>query len=197
MCDLTEPAQIDAVVAAIDRANADDPTVLRGQPLALVQGQRASDWLEKLDPSPTSELQLCVRAHHLRRWEIPRSTYPSGRDGYLKWRRANKAHQGESLATIMSEADWPTESIDRCRSLLLRTKLRSDPDTQTLEDAACLVFLETQFDAMVDATNHDHLVTIVAKTLRKMSGEALSLAGTIPLSDRAAAVLRDAVQRER
>lgn len=193
MRNLIDSPTVPATLAAIDDANAQDPNGLRGGPLALVQGERASRWLSRLSESPSAELQLCVRAHHLRRWEIARAGYPMGRQGYLRWRRANKAHQGESLASIMQEAGWSAESIDVCRTLLLRTKLRSDPDTQLLEDAACLVFLETQFEAMVDSTDHDHLVAIVAKTLRKMSSDAIALAQTIPLSERTAAVLQDAV----
>lgn len=192
MRNLTTPAPIDTVLDAIDAANATDPNELRGEPLALTQGRRASHWLDQLSDAPSAELQLCVRAHHLRRWEIARTDYPTGREGYLKWRRANKAHQGESLASILQDAGWGAESIERSRTLLARTKLRSDSETQLLEDAACLVFLETQFDAMVPNTDHDHLVSIVAKTLRKMSGEAIELAGSIALTDRAAAVLSEA-----
>ena len=38
--------------------------------------------------SPLSELLLifAARAQHIHRWEIPRSDYPEGRAGYLKWR---------------------------------------------------------------------------------------------------------------
>lgn len=192
MRDLTMTNAVDTMLAAIDAVNELDPNQLNGRPLARVQGERASHWLTRLVDAPSPELQLSVRAHHLRRWEIARADYPTGRHGYLRWRRANKAHQAESLAALMSEASWSSESIELARTLLMRTKLRRDPDTQALEDAACLVFLETQFEAMVDSTDHDHLVAIVAKTLRKMSHDAIGLAQSLPLSERGAAVVRDA-----
>jgi len=100
-----------------------------------------------------------------------------------KWRKDNKAHQADSAAEILSEYDWPDSAITRVRELLARTKLRTDAETQTLEDVACLVFIETQFDKMVDETDRDHMVTIVAKTLKKMSEPAIDLAGSIPVSD--------------
>lgn len=180
-------------LAAIDEANRADPNRFRDEPLALVQGQSASRWLAQLDADPSPELQLAVRAHHLCRWEIARANYPEGRAGYLKWRRENKAHQADSLASLMESDNWSDESIERARVLLGRTKLRSDPDTQTLEDAACLVFLETQFDEMSARTEHDHMVSIVAKTLKKMSGDAVTLASSIGLSTTSQAVLADAV----
>jgi len=190
---VSQSARVDAAFAAIDAANAEDPNRFEDQPLALVQGQRGSQWLDRLAAHPAPELQLSVRAHHLRRWEIVRADYPEGRQGYLAWRRANKQHQGESLASIMQADDWDADQIDRARTLLKRTKLRSDDDTQLLEDAACLVFLETQFDTMIAKTEHDHLVTIVLKTLRKMSSDAIELAGSIDLSPGASHVLSEAV----
>ena len=179
--------------AAIDAANEADPRLLDGKPLARVQGELASGWLSKLDPQAPDELQVAVRAHHLRRWELQRADYPAGRAGYLKWRRDNKAHQADALAAILEAGDWDSASIERTRVLLQRTKPRSDPDTQTLEDAACLVFLETQFETMGDETERDHLVSIVSKTLNKMSMPAIALATSIELSPGAGAVLRDAV----
>ncbi len=184
---------IEATLAAIDAANGDDPNLFAGQPLALVQGRAATGWLDRLDPNASAELQLAVRAHHLRRWELKRADYPEGRQGYLRWRRENKAHQATSLATLMTADGWPTESIERAQVLLSRTTLRTDPETQALEDAACLVFLETQFGAMTERTQHDHLVVIVAKTLKKMSNEAVTLASSIGLSPTSQAVLADAV----
>lgn len=187
--------RLEATLAAIDDANAGDPNSFRGEPLARWQGRSASRWLAELVPDAGDALQLVVRAHHLRRWELARAAYPEGRQGYLRWRRDNKAHQAESLATLMREHGWSDHTIDRTGEILSRTKLRSDPETQALEDAACLVFLETQFDDMVDQTDHDHLVTIVIKTLKKMSPAAVTLAASIGLTDRTRAVLADAVQR--
>lgn len=181
------------MLRAIDAANSQDPNLFGDRPLALVQGQSASRWLDQLDPAPTPELQLAVRAHHLRRWELQRADFPEGRQGYLQWRRENKAHQADSLASLMQADGWPVDSVERARSLLGRTKLRSDAATQTLEDAACLVFLETQFGAMAERTEHDRLVSIVTKTLKKMSPEARVLSGSIALSDAARAVLVEAV----
>jgi hypothetical protein len=93
----------------------------------------------------------------------------------------------------MRADDWPESSIELAQLLLGRTKLRTDIETQTLEDAACLVFLETQFEAMAERTEHEHLVSIVAKTLKKMSPGAVSLAGSIGLSTTSRAILADAV----
>jgi len=183
---------LDDVLAAIDDANHHDPNLLDGEPLARKQGQLATAWLAKLAPEASPELQLVVRAHHLRRWELARSDFDDGRDGYLRWRRENKAHQANALASIMEDHQQSPQSIERVRTLLARTKLRSDAETQTLEDAACLVFLETQFEPMVERLEHAHMVDVVAKTLKKMSAVAIALAGSIDLGPASQAVLADA-----
>lgn len=185
---------VDELLRAIDTANADDPNELDGKPLARFQGQLASRWLAEIAPKASLELQLAARAHHLRRWEIERTDFPAGRQGYLRWRRENKAHQADSLADLMADHELPAASIDRARTLLNRTKLRSDPETQALEDVACLVFLETQFEPMVARLDHDHLVGVVAKTLKKMSADAVTLAGSIELGAGAVAVLAAATE---
>lgn len=184
---------LSTVFATIDEVNATDPNRLGEKPLALAQGQSASTWLGKLSPDAGPELQLAVRAHHLRRWELKRADYPEGRAGYLKWRRDNKAHQANALSSLMDADGWSAESICQARTLLGRTKLKTDPETQTLEDAACLVFIESQFDDMTDRLDHDHMVSVVSKTLKKMSDAAITLAGSIALSDASQAVLSDAV----
>lgn len=189
----SEAPNLAATIAAIDLANADDPGRVGGDPLALRQGQRASVWLADLDTDPSLELQLAVRAHHLRRWELARKDYPEGRAGYLRWRRENKKHQADSLAAIMRHHGWPEPSVIRTGELLARTALSSDPETQMLEDAACLVFVETQFDEMTERLDHDHMVKVVAKTLRKMSDSAIGLAATVSLSEQSQQVLSKAI----
>jgi len=183
------------VLDAIDAVNSADPNQHDGQPLALVQGQMATRWLAQLDSEPSESVIIAARAHHLRRWELARSDYPDGRSGYLQWRRDNKMHQANSAADIMSGHGYSDETIEQVGELLLRKGLGTDPDTQLVEDAACLVFVETQFEEMVERLEHDHMVDVVARTLNKMSPAAIALAAELPMSDAAAAVLTEAVAR--
>jgi len=184
-----------AVVAAVDRVNGDDPNLHEGRPLALVHGELATHWVAQLVDSPSGELTIAARAHHLRRWELQRVDYPAGRAGYLRWRRDNKQVQADAVVEIAGALGYGQASADRIASLVLRKGLGSDPETQTLEDAACLAFLGTQFDSMVAKLGHDHMVQVVARTLKKMSPAAIALAADIELSASASAVLSDAVIR--
>ena len=87
-----------------------------------------------------------------------------------------------------------TSATMRRRSVVLapcfvRRGIKRDPDVQTLEDVACLVFLRFYFSDF--ATQHDDgkLVRILRKTWRKMSVTAREAAAASPLDARSARLL--------
>jgi len=66
-----------------------------------------------------------------------------------------------------------------------KTGLKTNPGTQALEDAACLVFLENEIAGF--AVQHaeyprEKFVEIIRKTWRKMSPNAQALAKTLTLA---------------
>lgn len=157
----------DAACAAIDRANAEDP-----KGYEVLYGQRMVDWVRKLAPDPSDELLLAARAQHIRRWTVPRSKYPDGRSGYLAWREGLKKFHADALASIMKDVGYGDASIAKSRSLLVRKNLASDAEGQTLEDAACLVFLQYEFAEFSAKTAADKMVVILRKSWGKMSPAA-------------------------
>jgi hypothetical protein len=165
-----------AALDAIDAANAQDPRTLdvRGssRPWALGEGELATLWLEHLAPDASDALRIAVRGHHIRRWETPRSSYPDGRAGYLKWRKHLYDVAGDHVARIMRDAGYDEATVDRAASFMHKRNLQTDAEAQTYEDALCLVFLESQFNDFAARTDKDKLDTIVAKTLAKMSDAA-------------------------
>ena len=182
---------------AIDAANSADPTsvVVRGveQPLALAHGRLAAEWIERLVPDADEAVLLAARAHHLRRWEVGRSSYPEGRWGYLRWRRDQKDRHARDVEAILTSAGYGPDAVGPVQSLLRREHVSTDPRAQAVEDAACLVFIETQLDDMIGRLDHARLIEVVRKTARKMSPAALDAVGELTLSDAAKALLADAL----
>lgn len=160
-------ASYDAACRAIDRANSEDP-----KGYEVLYGQRMVEWVKKLADQPSDELLLASRAQHLRRWTVPRSTYPEGRSGYLKWREGLKKFHADALEAIMAEAGYGQASIQKARSLLVRKNLATDAEGQTLEDAACLVFLQYELGEFSAKTPADKMVEILRKSWAKMSPAA-------------------------
>ena len=181
------PTSFELAIAAIDAANRADPThvLVRGasEPLALIHGRLADEWVSRLVPLAGETLRLAARAHHLRRWELARSTYPEGRAGYLRWRRDQKSRHAHDVAVIMIEAGYDQVLVERVQALTRRDGLGSDPETQAVEDAACLVFIETQLASVAGKLDHDKLIEVLRRTAAKMSPAALALVAEIPLGD--------------
>jgi len=187
-------------LAAIDDANAGDPhTILvrgRRRPKEQAHAELVSEWISVLAPDASEALQLAGRAHHLRRWEIPRADYSDGREGYLRWRRAAHDLHAKRAAAILSEHGYDAASIRRVSDLLHKRGLaRGDREAQVLEDALCLVFLETQYREIAERLSEEKLLDVTAKTLRKMSERAQRLALDLPLDPRDAAAIRRAAVR--
>ena len=127
------------------------------------------DWVRALAPGASEELLLAARAQHVRRWTVPRSKYPEGRNGYLRWREGLKKFHADTLAAIMKEAGYADAAVEKSRSLLVRKNLASDAEGQTLEDAACLVFLQFEFAEFSAKTEPGKMVDILRKSWGKMS----------------------------
>ena len=123
------------------------------RPKEQAHAELVSEWIARLAPGASEALQLAARAHHLRRWAIPRADYPEGRAGYLRWRA-----RAARLTTPRSAGDDPRRRtattprpIARVPDLLHKRGLaRGDAEAQALEDALCLVFLETQYRELAE-----------------------------------------------
>lgn len=160
----------------IDDANSEDPRVelVDGEPAPkeLVYGRRMSARLGTFAPDAPESVKLAARAQHVRRWEVPRESYPEGRAGYLKWRTDLYKRHGDIAGEIMSQVGYDSETIDRVRTLLRKRGLKTDPDVQLLEDVICLVFLEHYFHDFAKKHEDDKLIPIVQKTWKKMTERA-------------------------
>jgi hypothetical protein len=186
-----------AALAEIDAANADDPNVIvvggAERPKEQAHAELMTEWVRRLDPDCSDEQILAARAHHLRRWTVARSSYPDGRAGYLRWRTALKQQHAEEVAEILRGAGYDDEAIERVQRIIRKQGLGRDPAVQVHEDALCLVFLETQFDELIDRLGDDKTIDVVRKTAKKMSPAGLEAAGGLDYSPRAAELLGQAL----
>lgn len=185
-----------AAIAAIDEANAADPhhVVVRGEnlPLALAHGRLASEWIGRLAPDAPITWFIAARAHHLRRWELARESYPMGKAGYLRWRRDQKLRHARDIEQILAPIGFTSDEIAEVQSLIRRDGLGQDAGAQAIEDAACLVFIETQLADLATRLDHDHLITVLRKTARKLSPAGAAAIDAVPLGPRERAILADA-----
>src|SRR4026208_1423325 len=97
--------RFNAAIARFDATNAEDPTteIFQGAvyPKELLYAQRMTIWLHKLAPHASEAPRLAVRCQHIRRWTIPRHTYPIDRTGYLRWRTTLAKFHADTAAAIL------------------------------------------------------------------------------------------------
>ena len=144
--------------------------------------QRLSAWVERLAPGASEELRLAARAQHICRWMIPRESYPAGRIGYLKWREELKHFHAQKAGEILRAVGYDDATISRVQDLIHKRNFPRNPDGVVLEDALCLLFLETQFAETTAKTGDEKMVGILQKTWRKMTPAAQQIALTLPMT---------------
>ncbi len=189
--------RLDRIFAAIDAANAADPTFIEidGEqwPAEQLYGERMSAWLDRFAPEAGELVKIAVRAQHLERFKLPRSDFPMDRAGYHRWRNEQKRRHAMRVAELMREAGYSDAEAERVGAIVRKERLRVDPEAQLLEDVACLVFLTHYFASFAAQREEDKLVAIIAKTWRKMSPAAREEALRLPLPEHLAPLVADGV----
>jgi hypothetical protein len=121
------------------------------------------------------------------------------RPGYLSWRAKQKSQAAQQVTELLgsnaSTSDISESDRQRIAALIRKEKLDSDPEAQALEDVACLVFLDDQFDDFQKRPDVDEekMINILRKTWGKMSPQGRDIALNMDLSDRAKALIGKAL----
>ncbi len=191
-------SRLEAALAAIDDLHAADPERIvaadgTSVPAELDYARRMSAALARVFDGPSEALELAVRAQHLQRWRLPRTDHPATRAGYHAWRTAQaKAHATLAVETLRP-LGYDEETLGRVASLIQKKRRAADPEAQALEDAACLVFLETQLAAFAAGRDRAQVIDILQKTWTKMSPRGHAAALALPLDGPARALVEEAL----
>ena len=173
-----DEARVRRCMEMFDAANAEDPNRdASGAPKELAYARQMSAWLVRLEPNAPDEVRLAVRAQHIRRWEIPRDSYPAGRSAYLAWRRNLGRFHADTAGAIMRDCGVDDDNVLHVQAIIRKERFKTDRLAQLLEDVACLVFLDHYFAPFAGDQAEDSMVNILRKTWKKMSeaGRAAAL----------------------
>lgn len=140
-------------------------------------------WVEALTDNPSEALRLAAACQHIRRWSIPRDRHPLGREGYKEWRRELSKLHADIAAEVLSRCGYGQEFIERVQFLLMKRKLKRDEESQLLEDAVCLTFLELEFAEFAPKHPDEKMIDIIRKTWVKMSEQGHEKALKLSLPD--------------
>jgi hypothetical protein len=190
--------KLSAAFEQFDAYNQKDPNTFtwggKSYPQEYFLAIELYNWVNKLDPDASEELLLASRSQHIGRWEIPRNTYPEGREAYLKWRKDLALYHAEKAAAIMENVGYDPEQIARARQILLKQKIKVDHDVQTMENALCLVFLQFQYEDFHPKYEADKVINILKKSLLKMDAHGHQFALTLPYSDQGLHYIQEALK---
>ena len=196
-------ARLRAALDAIDDANRADPTVVtvrdRTGPKEIIHADLVTEWVLRLRPDADDALLLAARGHHFRRWTVPRASYPAGRAGYLRWRKDLHGQHARELGVVLGDAGYDEATIARVQSIVRKDGLAragEHDDVQVLEDALCLVFLETQLVDIAARLDPAKLPGVITKTAHKMSAAGLAQIAHVPLGPGAHRILDEAFARD-
>lgn len=176
---IANPEHFNKAIALFDAANAQDPNLDDGQPKELLYAQRMTDMIGRFAPEASEVAQLAVRAQHIQRWTVPRSNYPLGKPGYFAWRTGLYQIHAQIAGELMAQAGYDASMIEQVKTAVSKQGIKTNPDTQMLEDVTSLVFIEHYmlgFAGQHAEYTEEKWLGIIRKTWKKMSGTAHAFA---------------------
>jgi len=194
--------KFELAVELIDAANSEDANLEtydgKELPKELLYSHRMSDMLQRYAPDADDAMKLALRAQHLQRWKYPRDEYPMDRKGYHLWRTNLYTFHADTVAALLVEAGYDDEFIQRVKLAVSKKSLKSNPDTQLLEDVSALVFIEHYMLAFVNKHpeyDEEKWLLIIKRTWNKMTEKAhdFALAGSIKLPEPLIPLIQKAV----
>mmetsp|Transcript_147082 Transcript_147082/g.472417 ORF Transcript_147082/g.472417 Transcript_147082/m.472417 type:complete len:628 (-) Transcript_147082:106-1989(-) len=129
-------------------------------------------------------LRLAARAAHLERGAVSSEGFGEGRQGYLSWRAKARRRQGERLEEILLAVGVERGLVARACALVGKELPIQDVDMQTMEDAACLIFLGHRLCQFQADKDDGTMADILQKTWRKMSPQAQAKAVVLDYTPR-------------
>ena len=195
---ITDPARFQETVRRFDAENSRDPNSELADgvahPKELLYARRLTEWVRRLCPEAPEELLLAARCQHLCRWEIPRSSYPMTRPGYLTWRANLKKFHAQKSGEILRACGYPEETIHQVQDLNLKKNFPADPSCRVLEDALCLVFLEFQLAELAARTDDAKTINALQKSWHKMTEAGRAAALKLPYGVKEKSLLEAALK---
>ncbi|MEE9327061.1 MAG: DUF4202 domain-containing protein [Cocleimonas sp.] len=194
----------DKAIELYDTANKKDPNLdtVDGKEISkeLIYSQRMLDMINRFKPDADDVAKLSVAAQHIERWKSPRSDYPMNRKGYHLWRTKLYKFHADTAAEILEEVGYDSETIERVKLAIGKKNLKTNVDTQILEDIAALTFIEHYMMAMyINFPQYDEekWIDIIIRTWKKMSPDAqeFALSGSVKLPEDLVPVIQKAIAK--
>ena len=201
---MTTSQQFEKALQLYDATNSQDPNIEiendKEVAKELLYSHRMLDILSRYLPEADDVAKLSVAAQHIERWKSPRSDYPMNRKGYHLWRTNLYKFHAETAAKLLKEAGCDEEFIGRVKLAIGKKNLKTNKDTQILEDVAALTFIEHYMMAMYNnfpQYDEEKWIDIIIRTWKKMSPSAqdFALSGNLKLPEALVPVIQKSIAK--
>lgn len=153
------------------------------------------DWIVKLSSHAPEILLLASRCQHIGRWKIPRGDYPMGKTGYFRWRKDLAQFHAGKAGELMEQAGYNAAEIKAVQMIIRKEHIRTQSETQLMEDALCLVFLQYQYEDFLHQHEAEKVVRILQRTWKKMSDAGRKAAEALTYSELGLTLLHKAIEK--
>jgi len=176
----------------INAANGEDPNKELYEnklwPKELLYSHQMSNMLNRFAPDTDEVMKLGISAQHIERWKSPRDAYSMDKKGYYQWRTQLYQFHADTVCALMKQAGYSSVEQERVNNAVSKKSLKTNADTQLVEDIAALVFIEHYMQAFVDKHpeyDEKKWLEIILRTWNKMSeqGQKFALSGDLKLPE--------------
>lgn len=185
--------RFEEAIRRIDAANREDQRtdIVDGQlqPREYLFAKRVYECVESITKEPSEALLLAARSHTLRRWAIPRDKYPMTTVGYHQWRDALARFHADEAEKILRDVGYDEATIKDVKAFITKDNWPTSREACVLEDADCLVFLETKLVNYVDEWDEEKAKRILERTFEKMTTDGRERVKKLTLGERERALL--------
>ena len=168
--------RLNHAIALFDELNRKDPNreLINGKKESkeLLYAHRVTTMLKSYVSNPSEILQLAARCQHIQRWKIGRKSFPMTKPGYHQWRTRLREHHAKIAKMILKKVGYEENTINHVCALVKKEGLKTDSESQALEDVVVLVFIENYLKEFINKHSdfdETKIMDIVDKSLSKMT----------------------------
>jgi hypothetical protein len=159
-------------------------------PAELIYSERMLKVLTEFSADADYKMKLAAQCQHFERWGVARSLFPMDKKGYYQWRKAVLDYQLTRMSEELTSCDIAQNDIHDISDILINRGKNEHLDGQTLEDVACIVFVEWYLPAFAAKHEPEKVIDIVKKTIKKISEKGMKAISERDLSTSVIEILK-------
>lgn len=188
---------LEKIIQEIDMVNNSDPRKINLDDeevgYELFYAILMTKWVTHFSSDPSISLLIACRGIHFKRWLHPRSSYPQGLAGYYQWKKELQVFHQDEILKLLAAYELDESVLQKISSLILKKELGQCDETQIIEDAVSLIFIEYQLLPLLEKSGEEKVINAIQKTWGKMSEAGHEKALALKLDEVSSQIIQKAL----